>query len=202
MKDLTGWGRALFALATVIGCNNGDAATDDGAAAPAAESNVTAAKPTATAVIETPLGLREDLRTAIGNAPNGMLDFNPATVPGALTVTHQYSIEHIALAGLSFRIGQADSGKGNALTLPSIMEYSDPTANAPAKKLFDAMTKAKETTQHNAVLDNDLIERTSPKGLVKCSHLTKAQAPGQLDSEQYWCEIQNAGTLDMQTLAK
>jgi hypothetical protein len=198
MNDWSKWGRAICALGLVIGCNGeaSEASSDEPAAG---ESEVKSAAKSAVA-IDAKLGVREDLRAALGQPAKDNFDFGAASVAGVLTVSHQYSVERIDFAGASFRVGQRDRAEAT-LSFPAGLDMLDPVAHASAKKLFDAMTKAKETTEHNPVLDNDLVVRTSAKGLVSCSHATAAKAPGQRAAEQYWCEVQGVGAVEV-TAAK
>jgi hypothetical protein len=192
--------RSLFVVGLLIGC--GQPGTDDGAAAPPPEESDITSAAKSNVSLEASLGLRADLRDALGQPAKGDFDFGAATVAGALTVSHQYSIERVDLGASSFKVGPSDAHQGGlTLAFPTGTDVLEASAQGAAKKLFDAMTAAKETTQHNPVLDSDLVVRASPKGLVHCAHSTAAKAPGQSQPEQYWCEVENVTSIAM-TAAK
>lgn len=154
---------------------------------------------------DVPLGVREELRKALGQPVGQPLDaFTPpsAVVGGVLEISHFYSWENLVLTAPSWDHGTTGDGQ---LNVPSIFDNLDARAMEPAKRLFDAMTAASSTTVHNAVANYDVITRSSAAGIVVCTHVTPyslsmgAGAPSAIP-DQYRCTIKGVSRV-RQTLA-
>ena len=141
---------------------------------------------------EVAIGLRAELLDAIGKSHSGGLDTTEADVPGAIKVRHQYSIEGVeANVGASWSFGPSlDSSKPQTeLRFPSSMDSHEAALQLPAKKLFEAMTKATEKTDHNPVLNSDVVTRTSATGKIICAHETAYTYEGKAVPEGYDCKV-------------
>jgi hypothetical protein len=102
-----------------------------------------------------------------------------ARVPGALLVTHRGGF----LPGFSRIFGtpeyQVTSRQNEIRATLSFATYEDGSGNGPAKLLFEAMTRARETSTSAAVW------RQSSNGVLTCSKLSNV--------ERYECRVSFVG---------
>lgn len=186
MTTTTAWAMAVMVGVYAAGCAPASDVDDDGV--DAAEAEVKSASVVHTVEVDAARGADLELRNAVGAAGPMSGSF---TVPGVIEVENQYGRSAVALFTQSWAFGRRDGEAMGALVFPNVGAFDRESkafreGQAAAKKLFDAMRLAKETTVR-ATVTRTSTSTTSPDaaGTFACSRTGDA----------YQCTVTVGGSL-------